>query len=81
MSIGDFSPSQDSEDEAFHCTPGTIPILPVRFSLQPYDNILKPAKPTGITAPGGPRPWSHTSRHLANQPGSQTSRWSPSGHE
>lgn len=52
MSIGDFSPSQDSEDEAFHCTPGTIPILPVRFSLQPYDNILKPAKPTGITAPG-----------------------------
>lgn len=52
MSIGDFSPSQDSEGEAFRCTPGIIPILPVRFSLQPYDNILNPAKPTSITAPG-----------------------------
>lgn len=52
MTIGDFSASRDPEDPAFRCTQGFIPIHPVRFSLQPYDNILDPAKPASITEPG-----------------------------
>ncbi len=52
MEYGDFSPSSDPEDTAFHCTPGHIPIYPVRFSLLPYDNLRAPAKPTSIGAPG-----------------------------
>ena len=48
---GDFSASQDPEDAAFHCTPGRIPILPVRFSLLPYD-LGSITKPTGIASAG-----------------------------
>ena len=52
MTYGDFSPSNDPEDPAFHCTPGHIPIFPVRFSLLPYENLRAPQKPTGIGTPG-----------------------------
>ncbi len=48
---GDFSASRDPEDPAFRCTPGRIPILPVRFSLLPYDlNSVK--RPNKMSDPG-----------------------------
>ncbi|MBA4491335.1 toxin VasX [Paracoccus sp. S1E-3] len=52
MTYGDFSPSNDPEDPAFHCTPDRIPIFPVRFSLLPYENLRAPQKPTAIGTPG-----------------------------
>jgi len=46
-SYGDFSPSDDPEDEAFRCTKDIIPVLPVRYSLLPYDT-KGAVKPTSI---------------------------------
>ncbi|OKH86440.1 toxin VasX, partial [Thalassospira sp. TSL5-1] len=51
MNYGDFSATADAEQTAMSCESTTIPILPVRFSLLPYDldNVVKP---TSIDNPG-----------------------------
>ncbi|RJE84569.1 toxin VasX [Paracoccus onubensis] len=48
---GNFSANADAEADAWHCTPGLIPIFPVRFSQQPFDlgNVVPPSS---ISNPG-----------------------------
>lgn len=48
---GDFSANADAEADAWHCTPGLIPIFPVRFSQQPFD-LGKIVRPSSISNPG-----------------------------
>ncbi|OKH86434.1 toxin VasX [Thalassospira sp. TSL5-1] len=51
MDYGDFSANADSEETFFPCKRGMIPILPVRFSLLPYD-LDSVQEPTSIGNPG-----------------------------
>jgi len=51
MEYGDFSANADSEETFFPCQRGMIPILPVRFSLLPYD-LDSVQEPTSIGNPG-----------------------------
>ncbi|UKV13864.1 hypothetical protein L6172_17685 [Thalassospiraceae bacterium SW-3-3] len=51
MDYGDFSANADAEETFFPCQRQTIPILPVRFSLLPYD-LEAVQKPTSISNPG-----------------------------
>ncbi|RCK41430.1 hypothetical protein TH25_23680 [Thalassospira profundimaris] len=51
MEYGDFSANADSEETFFPCQRSSIPILPVRFSLLPYD-LEGVQEPTSIGNPG-----------------------------
>ncbi|KZB51073.1 toxin VasX [Thalassospira xiamenensis] len=51
MDYGDFSANADAEETFFPCQRQTIPILPVRFSLLPFD-LDSLQKPTSISNPG-----------------------------
>ncbi|WP_417843241.1 toxin VasX [Thalassospira sp.] len=51
MEYGDFSANADSEETFFPCQRGMIPILPVRFSLLPYD-LDSVQEPISIGNPG-----------------------------
>lgn len=48
---GNFSANADAEADAWHCTPGRIPIFPVRFSQQPFD-LRNVVPPSSISNPG-----------------------------
>ncbi len=51
MEYGDFSANADSEETFFPCKRDMVPILPVRFSLLPYD-LESVQEPTSISNPG-----------------------------